>query len=40
MRSFAFLAAPLLASVALAQDDGQHTTVGPTRLLGHIQTLA
>ncbi|KAI0436838.1 hypothetical protein F4803DRAFT_200320 [Xylaria telfairii] len=27
MRSFAFLAAPLLASVALAQDDSEHTTV-------------
>ncbi|KAI0974217.1 hypothetical protein F4678DRAFT_403007 [Xylaria arbuscula] len=27
MRSFALLAAPLLASVALAQDDSEHTTV-------------
>ncbi|KAI1193590.1 hypothetical protein F5X97DRAFT_328428 [Nemania serpens] len=27
MRSFAFLVAPLLAGVALAQDNGEHTTV-------------
>ncbi|KAI1175561.1 hypothetical protein F4777DRAFT_549732 [Nemania sp. FL0916] len=27
MRSFAFLVAPLLAGVALAQDDSEHTTV-------------
>ncbi|KAI1157127.1 hypothetical protein F4825DRAFT_400782 [Nemania diffusa] len=37
MRSFAFLAAPLLASVALAQDDSQHTTtltIGYTNSVG------
>ncbi|KAI1123855.1 hypothetical protein F5Y10DRAFT_43445 [Nemania abortiva] len=37
MRSFAFLAAPLLAGVALAQDDSQHTTtltIGFTNSVG------
>ena len=39
MRSFALLAAPLLAGVVLAQDDSKHTTVGLTRLLRHTKTL-
>ncbi|KAI8624334.1 hypothetical protein F5Y19DRAFT_480713 [Xylariaceae sp. FL1651] len=37
MRSFAFLAAPLLAGVALAQDDNEHTTtltIGYTNSVG------
>ncbi|KAI3324017.1 hypothetical protein HD806DRAFT_81330 [Xylariaceae sp. AK1471] len=41
MRSFAFLAAPLLAGVALAQDDSQHTTtltIGFTNSAGEAVT--
>ncbi|KAI0452809.1 hypothetical protein F5B21DRAFT_481736 [Xylaria acuta] len=41
MRSFTFLAAPLLAGVALAQDDSQHTTtltIGFTNSAGEAVT--